>query len=109
LSDTVKIYDLIEEREIASFSINSPDNLILHEDSIWVTSLEHEAIDVLSCPTDQCSLPFNVYSLSSKDLQLEKTYLFRQDVMGLPTVAMPVNDKIWMGSFRTDRLVNFDK
>ena len=109
LSDSVISYDLVEQKEIAHFSINSPDNLILDDDSIWVTSLEHEAVDVLSCPSEQCSLPFNVYSLSSDSLELEKKYSFSQDVMGLPTVALPVDDKIWLGSFRLDRLVNFDK
>ena len=109
LSDSITGYDLVEQQEIAHFHINSPDNLILQDDSIWVTSLEHEAVDVLSCPSEQCSLPFNVYSLSSQDLKLQKVYSFNEDVMGLPTVALPVDDKIWMGSFRLDRLVNFDK
>ena len=109
LSDSITGYDLVEKKEIAHFPINSPDNLILHDDSIWVTSLEHEAVDVLSCPSEQCSLPFNVYSLSSEDLKLQKVYSFSKEVMGLPTVALPVDDKIWMGSFRLDRLVNFDK
>ena len=109
LSDSITGYDLVEQQEIAHFHINSPDNLILQDDLIWVTSLEHEAVDVLSCPSEQCSLPFNVYSLSSQDLKLQKVYSFNEDVMGLPTVALPVDDKIWMGSFRLDRLVNFDK
>ena len=109
LSDSITGYDLVEQQEIAHFHINSPDNLILQDDSIWVTSLEHEAVDVLSCPSEQCSLPFNVYSLSSQDLKLQKVYSFNEDVMGLPTVALPVDDKIWMGSCRLDRLVNFDK
>ena len=49
------------------------------------------------------------HSLSSQDLKLQKVYSFSEEVMGLPTVALPVDDKIWMGSFRLDRLVNFDK
>ena len=42
---------------------------------------------------------------------LETPQYFRKTVFGLPTVALPVKDKIWIGSFRSDRIayLNLDQ
>ncbi len=118
LSDTVKAYDLIKEEEIFSFSVNGPDNLIIDNNSIWVTSLNHETFDVIAkcdgytlegIEEDHmvCSLPFKVIELSTKDLTPINVFTFSKNKAAFPTVAMPDGDSVWIGSFSLDRLVSF--
>jgi hypothetical protein len=118
LSDSVKAYDLIKKEEVFSFSINSPDNLVIENNSIWVTSLNHEAFDVIAkcdgytlqgIKEDHmiCSLPFKVIELSAKDLAQINIFTFNRNKAAFPTVALPDGDSIWVGSFSLDRLVSF--
>ena len=118
LSDSVKAYDLIKKEEVSSYSINSPDNLVIDNNSIWVTSLDHETLDVTAkCPgytlkgieEDHmiCSLPFKVIELSTKDLTPINIYTFNRNKAAFPTVALPDGDSVWVGSFSLDRLVSF--
>ncbi len=118
LSDTVKAYDLIKKEEAFSFNINSPDNLVIDNNSIWVTSLDHETLDVIAkCPgytfkgieEDHmiCSLPFKVIELRTKDLTPINIYTFNKNKSAFPTVALPDGDSVWVGSFSLDRLVSF--
>ena len=118
LSDTVKAYDLIKKEEVFSYSINSPDNLVIDDNSIWVTSLDHETLDVTAkCPgytlkgieEDHmvCSLPFKVIELSAKDLAPINIFTFSKNKAAFPTVALPDGDSVWVGSFSLDRLVSF--
>ena len=119
LSDTVKAYDLIKEEEIFSFSVNGPDNLIIDNNSIWVTSLNHETFDVIAkcdgytlegIEEDHmvCSLPFKVIELSTKDLTPINIFTFNKNKAAFPTVAMPDGNSVWIGSFSLDRLVSFE-
>ena len=56
-----------------------------------------------------CSLPFSVHELDRNSLELKNKYSFSKTVFGLPTVAVPVNEKIYMGSFHSDRIGYFIK
>ena len=119
LSDEVKAFNLLTQEEIAQFKLNSPDNLILKDDFIWVTSFDHETLDVIAtCPgyslgdgiseePSVCSLPFKVFKLDMKDLSLVKEFDFKKDAFGFPTVAYPVDEYIYLGSFTMDRIVRF--
>ena len=119
LSDEVKAFNLLTQEEIAQFKLNSPDNLILKDDFIWVTSFDHETLDVIAtCPgyslgdgiseePSVCSLPFKVFKLDVKDLSLVKEFDFKKDAFGFPTVAYPVDEYIYLGSFTMDRIVRF--
>ena len=119
LSDTVKAYDLIKKEEVFSYRINSPDNLVIDSNSIWVTSLNHEVFDVIAkcdgytlegIEEDHmvCSLPFKVIELSTKDLTPINVFTFNKNKAAFPTVAMPDGDSVWIGSFSLDRLVSFE-
>ena len=118
LSDTVKAYDLTKKEEVFSFGINGPDNLVIDDNSIWVTSLNHETFDVIAkcdgytlkgIEEDHmiCSLPFKVIELSTKDLMPINIYTFNENKAAFPTVALPDGDSVWVGSFSLDRLVSF--
>ena len=105
LGDKVRILDLNNKTSVADTNLNAPDNLILTEESLWVTTLDHEILDTLKCTKSiTCTLPFSVYELDPLTLEEKQRFSFRKTVFGLPTVALPVKDKIWIGSFRSDRV-----
>jgi hypothetical protein len=52
-------------------------------------------------------LPFSIHELDKDTLELNNKYIFSKTVFGLPTVAVPVYKKIYMGSFHADRLGSF--
>ena len=105
LGDKVRILDLNNKISVADTNLNAPDNLILTEESLWVTTLDHEILDTLKCTKSiTCTLPFSVYELDPLTLEEKQRFSFRKTVFGLPTVALPVKDKIWIGSFRSDRV-----
>ena len=112
LGDKVRILDLNNKTSVADTYLNAPDNLILSEESLWVTTLDHEILDTIKCiEYTVCALPFSVYELDPVTLEEKQRFSFRKTVFGLPTVALPVKDKIWIGSFRSDRIayLNLDQ
>ena len=54
-----------------------------------------------------CSLPFKVIELSTKDLKPINIYTFNRNKAAFPTVALPYDGSVWVGSFSLDRLVSF--
>ena len=105
LGDKVRVLDLSKNTLVTETSLNSPDNLILTNGSLWVTTLDHEILDTLKCSKlITCTLPFSVYELNPLNLEIKGRFSFRHNIFGLPTVALPVKDKIWIGSFRSDRI-----
>ena len=112
LGDKVRVLDLNRKTSVAETYLKAPDNLILTEESLWVTTLDHEILDILKCSESiTCTLPFSVYELDPLTLEEKRKFSFRKTVFGLPTVALPVKDKIWIGSFRSDRIayLNLDQ
>ena len=112
LGDKVRVLDLNRKTSVAEIYLKAPDNLILTEESLWVTTLDHEILDILKCSESiTCTLPFSVYELDPLTLEEKQKFSFRKTVFGLPTVALPVKDKIWIGSFRSDRIayLNLDQ
>ncbi|HAZ94613.1 MAG TPA: hypothetical protein DCW94_02825 [Porticoccaceae bacterium] len=108
LSDRVAVIDLDLGLETGSFSVNAPDNLILKAGSLWVTSLDHEILDVFSCEeAGVCALPFTVTELDALSLDKRNSWSFKREPFGLPTVALPLGDEVLIGSFRSDRLAFF--
>ena len=73
-----------------------------------MTSLDFQPNDAPDCIFKvNCSLPFSIHELDKDTLELKNKYIFSKTVFGLPTVAVPVNEKIYMGSFHADRLGSF--
>ena len=54
-----------------------------------------------------CSLPFSIHELDKETFKLKNKYTFSKTVFGLPTVAVPINKTVYMGSFHADRLGSF--
>ena len=93
--------------------------MVIDNNSIWVTSLNHEVFDVIAkcdgytlegIEEDHmvCSLPFKVIELSTKDLMPISIFTFNKNRAAFPTVALPVGDSVFVGSFSLDRLVSFE-
>ena len=87
-------------------SYNSPDNLIIQDDSFaWVTNHDHPITDSLKCSSNvNCTLPFSINQLSLQDLSLVASHEFESKNMGVGTVGLPHNGSFWIGSYRSDRL-----
>ena len=95
--------------KINSTFIEAPDNPYIHQNNIWVTSLDFQPNDFGECEfKESCSLPFSIYQLDKKSLKIINKYSFNKTVFGLPTVAVPFKNKIYMGSFHSDRLGVFE-
>ena len=126
LGDELRVINLRNGDSIGRYKINSPDNMIILDGSIWLTSLDHETIDVtmkskLSFPLKAlasssfcdveisvtCSLPFSIHEIDVVSLNKKNIYSFQETVFGFPTTAYPLNNKIYIGSFHSDRMAFF--
>ncbi|MDG2502003.1 MAG: hypothetical protein P8M77_06385 [Porticoccaceae bacterium] len=109
LSDRVVVIDLDRAETLHSFSLNAPDNLVLKDGSLWVTNLDHEIVDALSCENSSpCTLPFTVTQLDAATLKQLSSWSFILEPFGLPTVALPLGNEVLIGSFHADRLAFFN-
>ncbi len=101
----INIFDPIAKRVINSIYINSPDNITIDNNSIFVTELNHNLGDSPNCINmTVCSLPFSVIELSKEDLKQINKYEYSNTIFGLPTVAVPHNNSIYIGSFHSERI-----
>tara|TARA_B100000795_G_scaffold64939_2_gene44016 strand:+ start:5150 stop:6523 length:1374 start_codon:yes stop_codon:yes gene_type:complete len=110
LSDELKVINLLNGSSVGRYSINSPDNMIILDNSIWLTSLDHETIDSMGCDLEisvSCSLPFSIHEIDVVSLKKKNIYSFQETVFGFPTTAYPLNNKIYIGSFHSDRMAFF--
>ena len=109
LADKVLAIDVGTGEVLGSYRINGPDNLVLADDDLWVTGLDHQILDALRCGTEPaCALPFAVVQLDVSTLKEIERWSFRAEPFGLPTVALPLGNEVLIGSFRSDRLAYFD-
>ena len=105
LADAV---DVLTGNVVSSFDVNSPDNLVLKDDSLWITSWDHSIPDMVVCDNKlPCAMPFSVYRLGPDSLRAEQRWKFSHTVIGLATVAFPLNNRVWIGSARSNRIANF--
>lgn len=103
--DQIVKFDLSNNEKINSYFVQSPDNIFLTENSAWFTSLDFQPNDAGDCiDRAACSLPFSIYEIDKDSFKLKNEYSFSKTVFGLPTIAIPMSDKIYMGSFHSDRL-----
>ena len=103
-----RVNSFLNNSKINSYFIESPDNPYIKDNSIWLTSLNFQPNDAMDCITKvNCSLPFSIHELDKKTFKLKNKYTFSKTVFGLPTVAVPINKTVYMGSFHADRLGSF--
>ncbi|MGB1460050.1 MAG: hypothetical protein ACPG78_01765, partial [Gammaproteobacteria bacterium] len=103
--DKIVRFDLSINKIVNSFKVESPDNIFLHKNSAWITSLDFQPNDAGDCINKPaCSLPFTIYEIDNETFEVFNEDSFKKTVFGLPTIAVPIEDKIFMGSFHSDRL-----
>ena len=111
LGDELRVINLLNGDSIGRYKINSPDNMIVLDESIWLTSLDHKTIDaMMNCDIEisvACSLPFSIHEIDLVSLKKKNIYTFQETVFGFPTTAYPFNNKIYVGSFHSDRVAFF--
>jgi hypothetical protein len=54
-------------------------------------------------------LPFSIYEIDKETFVLKNENSFNKTVFGLPTIAVPVGNTIFIGSFHSDRLGYFSQ
>ena len=106
--DRVVKFDLSDNKKLQTFKVESPDNIYINKDSVWLTSLDFQPIDAGDCiERPACSLPFSIYEIDRETFVLKNKNSFNKTVFGLPTIALPIENVIIMGSFHSDRLGYF--
>ena len=105
LGDRIDVLDMATRTILATFYLNSPDNLIMKDGFIWATSWDHELLDIIPCEGNfPCALPFSVYQLEPLTLDLIDEWHFDRPKMGMPTVSYPLDNRIWIGSAYSERI-----
>ncbi len=103
--DSITKFDLSLNKKLDKKFFEAPDNPYIDGNDIWITSLDFQPNDVGDCQFKKsCSLPFSIYRLDKNDLKIKNEYSFSKTVFGLPTVAVPIEDEVFLGSFHSDRL-----
>ena len=106
--DRVVKFDLSDNKKLQTFKVESPDNIYINKDSVWLTSLDFQPNDAGDCiERPACSLPFSIYEIDRETFVLKNKNSFNKTVFGLPTIALPIENRILMGSFHSDRLGYF--
>ena len=106
--DRVVKFDLSDNKKLQTFKLESPDNIYINKDSVWLTSLDFQPNDAGDCiERPACSLPFSIYEIDKETFVLKNKNSFNKTVFGLPTIALPIENVIIMGSFHSDRLGYF--
>ena len=106
--DRVVKFDLSDNKKLQTFKVESPDNIYINKDSVWLTSLDFQPNDAGDCiERPACSLPFSIYEIDRETFVLKNKNSFNKTVFGLPTIALPIDNTIFMGSFHSDRLGYF--
>jgi len=103
--DSITKFDLLSNKKLNKKFIEAPDNPFIDGDDVWVTSLDFQPNDFGECEFKvSCSLPFSIYKLDKNNLEIKDKYSFSKTVFGLPTVAVPIKNEVFLGSFHSDRL-----
>ena len=106
--DRVVKFGLSDNKKLQTFKVESPDNIYINKDSVWLTSLDFQPNDAGDCiERPACSLPFSIYEIDRETFVLKNKNSFNKTVFGLPTIALPIENVIIMGSFHSDRLGYF--
>lgn len=103
--------DLSTNTRVAELGVRQPDNINVAEDGeLWIASHQHDPIgqactEVTAGP---CLLPFQVVKADPDTLEHEVILDHEGPPMGFATVALKVDDRVFLGSAHGDRVVSFE-
>lgn len=101
--------DLAEEKRIAEIQLRQPDNVTIDDEGfLWIASHQHDPIgQTCAQVTDgPCLLPFKIYKVDPTAFSTETVLDHNGSPMGFATVALKVDDRLYLGSAHGDRVVS---
>lgn len=101
--------DRASGRLLATRSVSRPDNLSWDEQGrLLLASLRGSRLAHLGCVRrvgQACGLPFDILRIDPSDLRSERIFSHEGAPMGAATVATPLGDALYLGSFTGDRVL----
>lgn len=102
----------LDSGEIAgSFELPAPDNIVFDGEHLWVASHDFGPASVSACDDRNggpCLLPFSIYQIDP--VQMTGRQVLSQarnsPPYGAASVAVPVGDRLWLGTFLGDRIIS---
>ena len=77
--DRVVKFDLSDNKKLQTFKVESPDNIYINKDSVWLTSLDFQPNDAGDCiERPACSLPFSIYEIDRETFVLKNKNSFNK-------------------------------
>ena len=93
------------------FEVRQPDNITVDADgTLWVASHRHDALGQSCAAVTEgpCLLPYEIVRADADTLETEVVVQGDGAPMGYTTVALRVDDRLYMGSAHGDRVASID-
>jgi hypothetical protein len=107
--DEIFKLDRASGKKLATAKVVRPDNLSWDRDGhLLVASLgggKFEHLDCLRHPGANCGLAFSIVRIDPRTMATETLFQHEGAPMGAATVAQPVGDWLFLGSFTGDRII----
>lgn len=105
-SGDMRVYDLRSGEMLKEYEVQSPDNLYVHDGHVYIASHENTTGEGLACEGREtsCPLPYAIHRVNVDTLEGKKVFSHPGTPFGVATVAVPVGDWVWMGSYIGDRI-----
>ena len=102
-------YDRSESAIIGSVSVRQPDNVTRDNDGmLWVASHQQDPIaETCTMEFGPCLLPFEVVRIDPETLERETLLSHVGQPMGYSTVALKVENTVYLGTAHGDRIAHF--
>jgi hypothetical protein len=111
LGNRVLKVDVARGEVVASAEVSSPDNLAWDDDRLLAASHHASLADTMSCQgleSGSCAFRFQVVGMNPDDMTTEVLLDHAGPPMGAATVALPVGDALYLGTFAGDRIARTD-
>jgi hypothetical protein len=106
---TIKIDRATGNRE-GEIAVQQPDNITMDsEGTLWIASHQHDPVNqnCTEVKSGPCLLPFEILRADANTMRAEVVLSQDGPPMGFTTVALRVDDEIFMGSAHGDRVVSY--
>ncbi len=108
MNEEVHKYDLEEERIVGIAPVPNVDNSAWGPNGeLWLASHTGEVSAMMKCfrnSSRPCGLAFEIVALDPDSMESRVVFQHQGPPMGAVTVATPLGDKVYLGSFVGDRL-----
>lgn len=102
-------YDLAAQQRVATAPVPNADNSAWGPDGmLWLATHDLQMPVYLACTRDHsatCGMAFEIVALDPETMDSRVIFRHQGPPMGAATVAVPLGDKVYLGSFLGDRLL----